>query len=72
MVTAYLFLNLLLLCLLSLFSDAILLGLGLAHDSGLFLDPSILNFDSQAVLDDPGFAHLKKSKISKWNCSYML
>ena len=66
---AHLFLNFLLLGLLSLFSNAILLGLGLAHDSGLFLHRSLLNFDSLAVLNFPGFAHLKRSKIIKWNCS---
>ena len=69
MVTAYLFLNLLLLGLLGLFSDAILNGLGLAHDLGPILHRTALNFDSLALLNVPGFAHLKKSKISQWNCS---
>merc|ERR1719245_3036544 len=55
---AHLFLNLLLLGLLSLFSDAILNGLGLTHDLGLFLHRGFLNFNSLALLNVPGFAHL--------------
>merc|ERR1719245_2826842 len=55
---AHLFLYLLLLGLLGLFSDAIFLGLGLAHDLGLFLHRAFLNFDSLALLNLPGFAYL--------------